>query len=122
MGLPLKPGQAIRIGGERLGEDLQGDLALKLRISRLIDLPHAALADEVSNFVDAEAGAWVQSPAYHSTRTYVRVVVTPVSAFVETLVIESLPSKLISNMPGTLSRFVCEAAVGVSVSVEPLIS
>ena len=36
--LSLEPGQAIRIGSERLWKHLQRDLAVELRISRLIDL------------------------------------------------------------------------------------
>ena len=38
LGLALEPGEAIRIGGERLGEDLERHPAVELGISRLIDL------------------------------------------------------------------------------------
>ena len=64
MGLPLEPGEAIRVGGERLGEDLQRHLALELGISRLIDLPHTPLADEGGDVVMAEARADVQGHVY----------------------------------------------------------
>ena len=56
----LEPGQAIRIGGERLGEDLQGHLALELRIGGLADLSHAAFADLGGDFVVPEARADVE--------------------------------------------------------------
>ena len=41
----LKPGEAIGIAGERVGQDLQRDVAIQLRIARAIHLAHAALAD-----------------------------------------------------------------------------
>ncbi len=47
----------IRIVSKRLGQDLQHHLAGELRVSGLIDLPHAALADEGSDIVMAESGA-----------------------------------------------------------------
>ena len=37
LGFPLEPGQAIRIGGKRLRQDLQGDIAVELGISSPID-------------------------------------------------------------------------------------
>ena len=55
--LTLEPGEAIRIGGEGFGEDLQGDLALELGVGGLIHLPHAALADEGGDVVVPESGA-----------------------------------------------------------------
>ena len=49
--------QAIRIVRERLGQDLDRDVAIQLRIARAIDLAHAPFADLRGDFVDAEAGA-----------------------------------------------------------------
>ena len=54
---PLEPGEAVWVGGERFGEDLERNLALELRISRLIDLPHAAFADEGGHVVVPESRA-----------------------------------------------------------------
>ena len=55
--LPREPGQAIRIGREGVGEDLQRDLAVELGVGGLSDLAHAALADEGGDVVVAELGA-----------------------------------------------------------------
>ena len=54
------------IGGERLGQDLQGDLAVELRVGGLIDLAHTPLADEGGHVVMAEAGADLKR--HYSTR------------------------------------------------------
>ena len=54
LGLPREPGEPIRICRERVGEDLQGDLAVKLGVGGLPDLAHAA------HVVVPEAGADVQ--------------------------------------------------------------
>ena len=43
-----------------VGEDLQRDVAAQLRVGRLIDLPHAAFADEARDVVVAETGADVE--------------------------------------------------------------
>ena len=51
----LEPGEPLRVSGKRLGQDLERHLALELRISRLIDLPHASLADEGGHVVVSEA-------------------------------------------------------------------
>ena len=53
----LEPGQAIRIGGEGFGEDLERHLAVELGVDGLIDLSHAAFADEGGYVVMAESGA-----------------------------------------------------------------
>ena len=42
---------------ERLGQDLDRDVAIQLRVARAKDLAHAAFADRRSDLVDAEAGA-----------------------------------------------------------------
>ena len=57
LSLPLEPGQPIRIVCEGVGQDLQGDLAAKLGVSRLPDLAHAAFAKEGGHVVVPEAGA-----------------------------------------------------------------
>ncbi len=53
----LEPCQPLRVSRECCWEDLERHLALELRISRLIDLPHPTLADEGGDVVMAEAGA-----------------------------------------------------------------
>ena len=54
---PLEPGEAVWIGCERVGEDLQRDIAAELGVGRLIDLSHPSLADEGGHVVVAESGA-----------------------------------------------------------------
>jgi len=41
---------------ERVGQDLQRNIATELCISRAIDLAHAALPEERHDFIGAEAG------------------------------------------------------------------
>ena len=48
---------AIRVRGEGVGEDLQGDIAARLRVVGLPDLAHAPLTDEGDDVVVPEAGA-----------------------------------------------------------------
>ncbi len=55
--LPREPGEAIWIAGEGVREDLQRHLAVELRVGRLPDLAHTALANESRDVVVAEAGA-----------------------------------------------------------------
>ena len=55
--LALEPRQALEIGRERVGKDLDGDLATERRVRRSVHLPHAPFADRRSNFVDAEVCA-----------------------------------------------------------------
>ncbi len=52
--LPLEPSEAVRIGREGVGEDLQGDLAVELGVGGLPDLAHAALAEEGGDVVAAK--------------------------------------------------------------------
>jgi hypothetical protein len=61
MRFPLKPRQAIRIGGEQLGQNLQGDVAIQLRIARAIDLAHPAGTQRSLDFVRTEASSGGQS-------------------------------------------------------------
>ncbi len=51
-----EPREPIRITGEGVGQELQSDIAIELRIARAIHLAHAAFADLRGDFVDAEAG------------------------------------------------------------------
>ncbi len=59
-GFTFKPGESIRILSKRLGENLQGHLTLELGIGGLIDLAHAAFADEGGDVVVAESGAGLE--------------------------------------------------------------
>ena len=56
-GFALEAREPIGIRGERGRQDLDGDLALQLRVGRPIHLAHAAFADLRGDFVDAETGA-----------------------------------------------------------------
>ena len=53
----LEPGQAIRIGGESFRQDLQGDIAVELRVVRPLHFAHAAFANLGGDLVVAESGA-----------------------------------------------------------------
>ena len=44
-------------GRESVGQDLQSDLAAQLRVGRLPDLPHPALAEEGDDIVVTDRGA-----------------------------------------------------------------
>ena len=48
--------QAVRIMRERLGQDLDRDVAIELRIAHAIDLSHPPFTDLGCHFVDAEPG------------------------------------------------------------------
>ena len=65
MGSPS--GRPHRVAGESFGQDLQRDLPVELRISGLIDLPHAPLADEGGHVVVGEARADLQGHALQLT-------------------------------------------------------
>src|SRR5262249_10274931 len=47
----------LRLSGERLGEDFDGDRAIEARVASAIHLPHATLADQGNDLVCAEPGA-----------------------------------------------------------------
>ena len=55
--LPLEPRDPVRIGRERLGEDLDGNVAIEPRVPRPIHFPHAAGPERGVNLVRADAGA-----------------------------------------------------------------
>ncbi|MEY4634549.1 MAG: hypothetical protein RJA55_347 [Acidobacteriota bacterium] len=60
LGLALEPRQALGVSRERVGQDLDGDLAAERRFGRSPHLPHSAFADRRDDFVDADAGAGSQ--------------------------------------------------------------
>ena len=53
----LEARHTVRVGPHRLGQNLEGHRASEPRVLRLIDLAHAACADQADEFVDAEARA-----------------------------------------------------------------
>lgn len=53
LGLSLEPSESVGIKGERLREDLEGDLPVELRIGSPIHLAHAALADQGGDVIVA---------------------------------------------------------------------
>jgi hypothetical protein len=55
LGFASEPGEPIRIIRERIWQDLQGHVAIELRIAGPPDLAHAAFANLGSDFVNAEA-------------------------------------------------------------------
>jgi hypothetical protein len=55
LGLALEPREAVRIGGERVRQNLDRDVPIQSGIARTKDLSHAALADRRSDVIDAEA-------------------------------------------------------------------
>ena len=57
---PLEPGNTFGVRGQRLGQHLDGHLAIECRVGGLVDLPHSAFADLGSNLIRAEARAGLQ--------------------------------------------------------------
>ena len=55
--LALEPGDPVRIGGERVGQDLDGDVAIEPRVTRPIDFAHPAGAKGGDDLVRTNAGA-----------------------------------------------------------------
>src|SRR5204863_7742647 len=53
----LEPREAIGIGGDGIGQDLDRHVAIELRVARAIDLAHAAGAEWGDDFVRADARA-----------------------------------------------------------------
>jgi len=49
--------QAIGVDGERVGEDLQRDVAIERRVAGAVDLSHATCADRRGDFINAETRA-----------------------------------------------------------------
>ena len=56
LGFALEARQPIRRRARSLGQDLDRDVAIQLRVARPEDLAHAAFADAGDNFVDTETG------------------------------------------------------------------
>ena len=57
----LEPRQPVRIVNDRIGKDLDRDLALEARITGAIDLAHATRAECADDFIGAETstgGEW----------------------------------------------------------------
>ena len=61
----------LRIGGERLREDLDRHRAIEPRVARLVDLAHPAGAEGGEDFVRAEAGARLECHG-SGCRDYIR--------------------------------------------------
>ncbi len=59
--LALESRQAIGIGGKRLRQHLDGDVALQLGIARAVHVAHAARADVRSDLVGADDGSRLET-------------------------------------------------------------
>jgi len=57
----IEPREPVGVARERIGQDLQRNIAIELRISRAEHLAHPANTDARDDFVDAEARARSQS-------------------------------------------------------------
>ena len=57
VGLLLESTEAVGVGGKRGGQDLDRNVATQARVTRPIDLAHAARTQWSDDFVRAEAGA-----------------------------------------------------------------
>ena len=57
LGLLLEAAHEVGLVGERLGQNLQRDVALQSRIASPIHLAHAAAANQLDDFIDADASA-----------------------------------------------------------------
>ena len=53
----LEPRDPLGIGREQLGQDLDRDVAIELRVARAVDLAHPARAEGGENLVRSEASA-----------------------------------------------------------------
>src|SRR4029453_18774915 len=104
---PLKPREAVRIGGERVGQNFQRDVAVQFRIARAIHFAHAAHADLAGAFVDADAGAWTQRHESYRTGTSrfsssnqcctTMIALVSSTAFPDLIITKRWPSGLTSN-------------------------
>jgi hypothetical protein len=56
-GFALKPGQSFGVRGKRVRQDLDGDLALQVRVGGLVHLTHATDANSGGDFIRTETGA-----------------------------------------------------------------
>ena len=55
-GLPLEAGQVSGVP-QRIGDHFHRHIPPQLRVARAVDAPHAALADQGGDFIDAAASA-----------------------------------------------------------------
>jgi hypothetical protein len=63
--LPLEPGDAVRIRRERVGQQLQRDVAAQAGVAGAIHLTHAARAKSGLDDIRAQVGPWLDA---HSVR------------------------------------------------------
>ena len=56
----LEPRKPFGVGGERLGQDLDGHIPAEPGVARLVDLAHPAGAERRRDFIGAEASAGCQ--------------------------------------------------------------
>ena len=54
LGLALEAGQAVGVGGDRLGQDLDGHVAVQALVAGAVDLAHAACAQRGEDLIRAE--------------------------------------------------------------------
>ena len=57
LGFALATGQAVGVGGEGVGQDLERHVPVELGVARAVDLPHSAAADLGGDGIRAEGGA-----------------------------------------------------------------
>src|SRR3990172_8377257 len=57
-GFALESGQPFWFTGKNFGQNFQGDFALQARVSRAIDLAHAASADQGQHLVLSQESPW----------------------------------------------------------------
>jgi len=62
-GFALEPRAAVRVGGERLRQDLDRDVAPQAGIARAVDFAHPARTDEAHDLVGAQASRRWQGPS-----------------------------------------------------------
>src|SRR5262249_4243322 len=67
--LALEAVERVGVGGDTLGEDLDRDVALQLRVSGAPDFAHAARAERREDLVGAETGARGQTHRLKATTT-----------------------------------------------------
>jgi hypothetical protein len=74
----LEPREAFGVTRDRRGEHLDRDLALQIRVRRLIYLPHAAFPQKNGHVIRAEAGAGDQGQTVGSIPLRSQDAITPV--------------------------------------------
>ena len=61
---------AVGVVGERVGQDLQRDIATEPRVACAVDLAHPTDAEEGQNLVCAESGAGLKGHGIRGVRDY----------------------------------------------------